>query len=1541
MNTRSLLCICAFFHALYIANAQNNVAINSDGSAPDSSAMLDIKSNSRGLLIPRMTTAQKTAIASPATGLMVYDTDSNTFWCYAGMSWIEILSGYVTLIQDADTDTKVEVEQNPDEDIIRFTIAGTEYFRMDSGRLEVVNTGGSIFIGEEAGANDNFAGNVGIGRAALKFSTNRWGLVAIGDSALWNNGTGATDGSHSTRNTAVGSYALYSNTTGWGNTALGHAALPFNSTGFVNTAVGRAAMFNNTIGTHNTAVGNFALLNNTEGLRNTAIGNLALFVNDTSDENTALGASALIVHLTGDRNTAVGHNALGLDSTGYYNTAIGVGSLQSNVVGNSNTAIGYAADVGYDSLTNAIAIGANALVNKSNSLVLGNGAHVGIGTSDPDTTLHVVGSIKMVDGNQATGRVMISDANGVGFWTDPLSFKTDTLSIIADADADTKVETEQDTDEDTIRFTVAGFEIGKMDNERFYVQSPGRSLFIGKNAGLNDDGTNNENIFVGYDAGRQNTAGISNTVFGYQGLKSNTAGTFNTAVGHEALEANITGQNNSAFGNDALLSNTTGIDNTAIGGDVLKNNTSGSNNTALGRSALGFNITGQYNVAVGSSTLATNTADYNTGIGALSLSVNTTGEHNVGMGYSANMFNLTGSRNTIVGYESGRGTGVHSKSGNVFLGYRSGYKETGSNKLYIHNDSTMVPLVYGEFDNSLLRINGKLITTGGLNDLDCDTKIQVEESPDEDIIRFDLAGTERWVMLGSRLEPRNSGNAVLIGENAGLNNGLNDNVAIGFEAMKDNTSGFFNTALGSASLRSNTSGSRNIAIGYASLDANTSGADNVSIGNSALGENSSGNANIAVGGLSLEKNTSGNENTAIGFLVLNKNTTASYNTGLGSKALFLNTTGGFNTAVGYGVLRNNTIGNSNTGIGYDALESNSMGEENTGLGHHALWQNTTGTKNTAVGGRAAGLNTIGEHNVVLGVFANYYNEEGSNNTIIGYNAGMGSSQHDKSGNVFIGYQAGMSDTTDNKLYIENSNSTSPLIYGDFDTDLLRVNGTFNINNAYSFPSTDGSNGKVLRTDGAGTLSWGNQTLIADNDNDTKVQVEKFFDDDIIRFDLAGTERWIMEGVHIAPKNSGSSVYIGEFTGDNDDLSSNGNVGIGLQSMNMNETGANNAAIGSLSLEKNTSGNQNTAIGALALNKNTTASYNTGIGGKALFLNTTGEHNTAVGYDAIQGNTTGSLNTGVGRSVLFYNTTGEENAALGYDALEQNTTGNKNTAAGASAARLNTIGANNVALGAYANYYNEQGSNNTIIGYNAGMGSSQHDKSGNVSIGYQAGMSDTTDNKLYIENSNSTSPLIYGDFDNDILRTNGDLYIYHPNDTAVAGLRIKNTSASDYWRLHTSATDGDLYLFNTSIAHYVGHFDLTTGAYSQFSDARLKKAIQPLEPVLAKTARLNPQTYHYLWQPESDQRSVGFLAQDVLKIFPEAVSYNQEEDQYSINYDVFGVIAIKAIQELDTKLERLVNILSEQHSMIEGQDLKIGRQQAQIDELKEMVLSLQK
>jgi len=77
-------CVCVFINTY----AQQGVAINTTGNQAHNSAMLDVSSTDKGMLIPRMTTVQRTSIVSPATGLLVYDTNDNQFWFYNGTTWV-------------------------------------------------------------------------------------------------------------------------------------------------------------------------------------------------------------------------------------------------------------------------------------------------------------------------------------------------------------------------------------------------------------------------------------------------------------------------------------------------------------------------------------------------------------------------------------------------------------------------------------------------------------------------------------------------------------------------------------------------------------------------------------------------------------------------------------------------------------------------------------------------------------------------------------------------------------------------------------------------------------------------------------------------------------------------------------------------------------------------------------------------------------------------------------------------------------------------------------------------------------------------------------------------------------------------------------------------------------------------------------------------------------------------------------------------------------------------------------------------------------
>ena len=196
--------------------------------------------------------------------------------------------------------------------------------------------------------------------------------------------------------------------------------------------------------------------------------------------------------------------------------------------------------------------------------------------------------------------------------------------------------------------------------------------------------------------------------------------------------------------------------------------------------------------------------------------------------------------------------------------------------------------------------------------------------------------------------------------------------------------------------------------------------------------------NTAIGYSALYSNQSGSSSTAIGLSALESNTTGDGNTSTGSQSLQANTTGYFNTADGYLALYENN-GSCNTATGNRTLLFNITGNYNTGTGSYALFNNN-GSNNTATGFEALYSNTTGGNNTVTGNLA-LYTTTGSNNTAFGYNAGYYSTG---SGDVFIGYQAGYNETGSNKLYIDDSNTSSPLIWGDFSARLLNFNGNVGI-----------------------------------------------------------------------------------------------------------------------------------------------------------------------------------------------------------------------------------------------------------------------------------------------------------------------------------------------------------------------------------------------------------------------------------------------------------------------------------------------------------------
>ncbi len=400
-------------------------------SDPDTNAILDLNSTSKGLLIPRMTTAQRLAIPVPADGLLVFDLDKDQFYYYSNQSWITFLG---STIGSYPGDKNLAIG---DSALAQGSSIGIENIAIGSNALYINTTGEkNVAIGPNAlFSNTNGYANVGIGINALYANTTGRGNIAIGRTALTANVTGLSNvgiGSdallHNTfgdYNLAIGTYALlentvgedniglgfnalhnnssgesnigigssalyqntigsenisigngsmYSNSSGQENVAIGSSALSQNSSGNHNVAVGRLSLYQNYSGVRNTGIGNNSLLNNYSGVNNSAVGDSSLFNNISGDANTAVGRHSLLALTIGDYNTGIGSSVSSFITTGDLNTAVGRNCLDNISIGNNNTALGYSADVsaGGAAFTNVSVIGNNATATASHLIKLGN-----------------------------------------------------------------------------------------------------------------------------------------------------------------------------------------------------------------------------------------------------------------------------------------------------------------------------------------------------------------------------------------------------------------------------------------------------------------------------------------------------------------------------------------------------------------------------------------------------------------------------------------------------------------------------------------------------------------------------------------------------------------------------------------------------------------------------------------------------------------------------------------------------------------------------------------------------------------------------------------------------------------------------------------------------------------------------------------------------------------------------------------------------------------------------------------------------------------
>lgn len=353
--------------------------------------------------------------------------------------------------------------------------------------------------------------------------------------------------------------------------------------------------------------------------------------------------------------------------------------------------------------------------------------------------------------------------------------------------------------------------------------------------------------------------------------------------------------------------------------------------------------------------------------------------------------------------------------------------------------------------------------------------------------------------------------------------------------------------------------------------------------------------------------------------------------------------------------------------------------------------------------------------------------------------------------------------------------------------------------------------------------------------------------------------------------------------------SNFNTFIGSSAGVSNTGGGSNLFVGASAGYTNAGGSQNVFVGPAAGNQNSSGNNNSFVGYQAGFSNTSGAYNSSFGYMAGYSNQTGGTNSTFGYQAGYHNITSTNNF-FGYNAGYSNTWGYSNNFFGYRAGYSNIGGNNNSFIGYDTGYTNTAGIGNSFFGNYAGY-KTTGDR--NVFLGWQAGYSELGSHKLYIDNcitgmtllGQCTQPLIYGEFDNRVVKIDGSLTIV------------------------TVATP---------------------------SDVRYKKDVHPLGSSLDKVLHLQGVTYE--WDKDRVQgagyksgRQIGLIAQEVEKVLPELV-HTDSKGYKTLSYDKLVPVLVEAMKEQQVVIEGQKKDAFEKDARIEKLEQSLNEQQQAIASL---------
>jgi len=558
-------------------NAQN-IGINETGNPPHPSAMLDIVSPDKGILIPRL--PDHTAIAAPAQGLLVYNSTGNGFWYWDGTQWLPLLGANAgwQILGNAGIDPLINFLGTTDAAALMFRVNDTPAGRVD-WNVVISGTGlgqkGITALGYNALSENTFgyrnsafgynAGSAitsGHSNSVFGFNTGQAMVTNINNVLL--GAFAAENLSTGNHNTMVGFAAGREYTSGNGNLILGAETAPVMTAGNYNVISGFRAAFETDAGSENIIMGYSAGQDFNNGTGNIVLGSFAgRYLTDVNDniligrdagmgtastyngQLLAIGWSAARSITTGSPNTIIGFDSGRNLTTGDRNTFLGFETGRFNSTGNRNIYIGDGAGRNMANANGNIAIGVEAGYQgqtSSQNVFIGEEAGRANGTA-------IMNSNVYIGYNAGSGKYRSEDnvAIGWGAMAWPVSPNTTLVqqNVAIGRRAGAYVQGSGNV--------YVGFNSGR------YVRHASQNTFVGSRTApgastTNFDEPGGSNTFIGFQTGLKCRQGCErNTFLGTKTGEEITTGARNVFLGYAA--GFLLSQSNSSLSNRLIIAN--------------------------------------------------------------------------------------------------------------------------------------------------------------------------------------------------------------------------------------------------------------------------------------------------------------------------------------------------------------------------------------------------------------------------------------------------------------------------------------------------------------------------------------------------------------------------------------------------------------------------------------------------------------------------------------------------------------------------------------------------------------------------------------------------------------------------------------------------------------------------------------------------------------------------------------------------------------------------------------------------------------------------